>query len=175
MAVNGINGINFEKVSSTQNPTGQTPTQMNNILSFAERSYGNENEPSEAKIKTEVFKFDIMSKLDIPQSKTKYIRYYLNELLDCAQALNGVQKNQLKPNGTPEQNRQYHLTIQEKVAQMNDYAQFVGSGLSIVQDSKTGLYKLCIDNKLYDIPERKVEIVPVDTEEGYLLEPKIVD
>ena len=117
-----------------------------------------------------------MSKLDISQSKKpKKVKYYLNKLVEVAQELNGVQKNNLKPNGTPEQNKEYNLRIQERIAQMRDYANFIGAGLSVVQDSKTGLYKLCIDNKLYDIPERKVEIGTENTEDGVELVPVIVD
>ncbi len=101
-------------------------------------------------------------------------------MIEVAQQLNGVQKNNLKPNGTPEQNKQYNLTIQERIAQMKSNVEYIGAGLSVVQDSKTGLYKLCIDNKLYDIPERKVEIGKEYVEDGIIegnvfLVPVIVD
>lgn len=81
----------------------------------------------------------------------------------------------LKPNGTPEENNIYNGRLQERIGRMNQYAVLVGSGLSVVQDSKTGLYKLCINDKLYDIPERKVKIVSEDTVDGPELLPEIVD
>lgn len=118
----------------------------------------------------------IMSKLDIPQSKKpKNIKYYLGKLVETVQELNGVQKNKLKPNGTPEQNEMYNRRIQENIDQMRDFVKFIGCGLSVVQDSKTGLYKLNINNKLFDIPKRKVEIVNVNTDDGVELLPEIVD
>lgn len=140
---------------------------------------GNTNAPaddiSDGKVKTEVFKCEIMSKLDTSKSNSsqKNIRYYLGQLIETAQTLNGARN--LKPNGSTEQNKMYNLRMEEIKAQMKDYAEFVGSGLSVVQDTKSGLYKLSIDGKLYDIPERKVEITNVDTEDGIELMPEIVD
>lgn len=58
---------------------------------------------------------------------------------------------------------------------IEDKVKLIRCGLSVVQDSKTGLYKLCIDNKLYDIPERKVEIGVSDTDIGEFPIPEIVD
>ena len=136
---------------------------------------GTSEDVSDGKVKTEVFKFEIMSKLDTSKSDRplKNIRYYLGKLIETAQTLNGARN--LKPNGTAEQNKMYSLRMEEIKAQMKDYAEFVGSGLSVVQDSKNGLYKLCINNQFYDIPERKVEIGTVDTEDRIELMPEIVD
>ena len=136
-----------------------------------------DKEPSEAKIKTEAFKDEIISKLDTSKSENtpKTIRRRLGKLIENAQKLNGAQKNNLKPNGTPKQNELYIKNVQQMVKQMKHDADFVGCGLSVVQDSKTGLYKLCIDNKLYDIPERKVEMGTDNTEDGLELVPVIVD
>lgn len=177
MALDGVNGIYQKNVEKIEVKNRASSSQLDSILKFAEHDYNkNEKELSDAKIQTEVFKNEIMSKLDITQSKKpKNVKYYLGKLIDAAQELNGVQKNNLKPNGTQEQNKMYNSRIQERVAQMKGFAQMVGCGLSIVQDSKTGLYKLNINNKLFDIPERKVEIVNVDTEDGVELLPEIVD
>ena len=124
---------------------------------------------------TEKFKNEIMSKLDTSKSKNDIdtIYKYLGRLIEIAQTLNGA-KN-LKPEGTPEQNSGYYLRIKERIDQMNDYAILVGSGLSVVQDSQTGLYKLRINNELFDIPARNVKIVTDNTEDGFELVPKIVD
>lgn len=134
-------------------------------------------EPSDAKIITENLKNEVMSKLDTSKSdlSVKTIEYYLNKLLSTVQTLNGAQKNKLTPQGTPEQNKIYNQRLQEIRCQMLDYAKFVGSGLDVVQDPKTGLYKLSINNELLDVPERKVEIVPEETFDGIELLPKIVD
>lgn len=136
-----------------------------------------EGEPSDAKIITENFKNEVMSKLDTSTSKrsVKSIEYYLNKLLSTVQTLNGVQKNKLTPQGTSEQNEIYNKRMKEIQVQMLDYAEFVGSGLSVVQDSKTGLYKLKINNELLYVPDRKVEIVPEETLDRTELLPKIVD
>ena len=185
MALDSINEVRQNGISGIQAVTGERAVQFSSILKFADESNNNgigDNEPSDAKIITENFKNEIMSKLNTSKSKKtpKAIKYYLGKLIEAAQQLNGVQKNNLKPNGTPEQNKQYNLTLQEIVCQMRDYTEFVGCGLSVVQDSKTGLYKLCLDNKLYDIPERKVEIGKEEVEDGIiegniLLAPVIVD
>ena len=134
-------------------------------------------EVSDAKILTENFKNEIFSKLDITKSNKKptNIKYYLGKLIEAAQTINGVQKNNLRPNGNAEQNKMFDKRIQEKISQMKGFSEYIGSDLNIVQDEKTGLYKLSIDGKLYDIPERKVEIINVDTEDGIELMPEIVD
>lgn len=139
-------------------------------------NHNNDND-SDAKIITENFKNEIMSNLDTSKSNKspQTIKYYLGKLVEVAQELNGVQKNNLKPNGTPKQNKIYNRRIEEMMVQMKDYAEYVGSGLSVIQDSKTDLYKFRIDNKIFDIPERKVEIVNQKTEEGIELMPEIVD
>jgi len=174
MALDGINGIHQKNIEKIDVNNEQNSTKLNHLLEFAERNYNSyQNEPSDAKIKTEVFKNEIMSKLSTSQSKKT--KYYLDKLVEAVQELNGVQKNNLKPNGTQEQNKMYNLRIQERVAQMKDFAEMVGCGLNIVQDSKTGLYKLCINNKLFDVPERKVEIVTVETDDGPELLPEITD
>jgi len=177
MAINGLNGVNLETLTGVQKEEGQsTKTQLNHILSFAE-NYSNDDEPSEAKIKTIFFKSMIMSKLNISESNLsrKNIEGYLGLLIKVAQKLNGVQKNNVKPNGTQEQNETYRVTISGMVEEMKTHANTIGCGLSIVQDSKTGLYKLCIENKLYDIPERNVELKTIHTDFGDEFVPEIVD
>ena len=89
--------------------------------------------------------------------------------------MNGAQKAKLTPQGTPKQKEIYNQRMRERVSNMADYANFVGSGLELVQDSKTGLYKLKINNEVLDVPERKVAIVNEDTEDGVELVPQIVD
>lgn len=183
MALDSINQVHQNGINGIQMATGERTTPYSAILQFADNANNNgiKSEPSDAKIKTKVFKFEIMSKLDTSKSTRdpKAIRHYLDLLIETAQTLNGAHKNNLKPQGTAEQNKQYNLELQEIVCQMRDYAEFVGCGLSVVQDSK-GLYKLCIDNKLYDIPERKVEIGKKHVEDGIIrgnvvLVPVIVD
>ncbi len=173
MALDGINGIHQKNIEKIEVKNEQSSTQLNHILEFAERSYSSDKEPSDAKVKTEMFKEEILSKLNTSQSKKT--KYYLDKLVEAVQELNGVQKNNLKPNGTQEQNKMYNLRIQERIAQMKDFSEMVGCGLSVVQDSKTGLYRLCINNKLFDVPERKVEIVTVETDDGPELLPEITD
>lgn len=134
-------------------------------------------EPSDAKVMTENFKNEVMDKLDLSKAKkpVKTVKYYLNKLVEEVQTLNGAQKAKLTPQGTPKQKEIYNQRMQERVSNMADYANFVGSGLELVQDSKTGLYKLKINNEVLDVPERKVEIKPTDTEDGIELLPEIVD
>lgn len=134
-------------------------------------------ETSDAKVMTENFKDEIWSKLDLSKAKkpVKTVKYYLNKLVEEVQTLNGAQKAKLTPQGTPKQKEIYNQRMQERVSNMADYANFVGSGLELVQDSKTGLYKLKINNEVLDVPERKVAIVNEDTEDGVELVPQIVD
>lgn len=134
-------------------------------------------DPSDAKVMTENFKDEIWSKLDLSKAKkpVKTVKYYLNKLVEEVQTLNGAQKAKLTPQGTPKQKEIYNQRMQERVSNMADYANFVGSGLELVQDSKTGLYKLKINNEVLDVPERKVAIVNEDTEDGVELVPQIVD
>lgn len=134
-------------------------------------------EPSDAKIMTENFKNEVIDKLDLSKAKkpVKTVKYYLNKLVEEVQTLNGAQKAKLTPQGTPKQKEIYNQRMQERVSNMADYANFVGSGLELVQDSKTGLYKLKINNEVLDVPERKVAIVNEDTEDGVELVPQIVD
>ena len=134
-------------------------------------------EPSDAKVMTENFKNEVMDKLDLSKAKkpVKTVKYYLNKLVEEVQTLNGAQKAKLTPQGTPKQKEIYNQRMKERVSNMADYANFVGSGLELVQDSKTGLYKLKINNAVLDVPERKVEIKPTNTEDGIELLPEIVD
>ncbi len=135
-------------------------------------------EPSDAKVMTENFKNEVMDKLDLSKAKkpVKTVKYYLNKLVEEVQTLNGAQKSRLTPNGTPEQNAKYNERLQERAASLSNYAGYVGCGLEIIQDSKTGLYKLKIKNEVFDVPERKVAIVNQDTDaNGQKLVPQIVD
>ena len=135
-------------------------------------------EPSDAKVMTENFKNEVMDKLDLSKAKkpVKTVKYYLNKLVEEVQTLNGAQKSRLTPNGTPEQNAKYNERLQERAASLSNYAGYVGCGLEIIQDSKTGLYKLKIKNEVFDVPERKVAIVNQDTDaNGQELVPQIVD
>lgn len=135
-------------------------------------------EPSDAKVMTENFKDEIWSKLDLSKARksAKTSKYYFNKLVEEVQTLNGAQKSRLTPNGTPEQNAMYNERLQERAASLSNYAGYVGCGLEIIQDSKTGLYKLKIKNEVFDVPERKVAIVNQDTDtNGQELVPQIVD
>lgn len=179
MTVNNINAL-FQTSNevSKMTTTNQRTTQFSTILEFAERGYDEtKDDVSDAKIITENFKNEILSKLDTSKSTKALnaIKRRLGKLIQIAQELNGVQKNNLKPQGTPAQNNLYYIRLQDLKNNMKLNAEFIGSGLSVVQDSKTGLYKLCINNQLFDIPERKVEIVNENTEDGIELVPGIVD
>ena len=68
-----------------------------------------------------------MGKLDTSKAdlSPKEIKLYLGELIETVQTLNGVQKNNLKPNGTPEQNDIYGERIQEMKEMMNQCVEFV--------------------------------------------------
>ena len=99
----------------------------------------------------------------------------LGDVIRTAQKLNGVQKNKLEPQGTQRQNEFFKNRLINDKYLIEDKVKLIRCGLSVVQDSKTGLYKLCIDNKLYDIPERKVEIGVSDTDFGEFPIPEIVD
>ena len=134
-------------------------------------------EPSDAKIMTENFKNEVMGKLKHSKARKSVgdVKYYLNKLVDEVQTFNGAKKNKLTPNGTPEQNAIYNRRLEEKANLITDYAKFVGCGLELVQDSKTGLYKIKINKEVLDVPERKVAIVNEDTEDGVELVPQIVD
>ena len=178
MAISGISNVQQAGAEVIKKTAEQGTTQISPILQFAERNSGiNDKEPSEAELKTRMFVDDIMNKLDTSKSKCPpaEIQELLKDLVKEAQQLNGVQKNNLKPQGTPKQNNTYERRLQQKKNLMNQYTEIIGSGLSVVQDSKTGLYKLCIDNKLYDIPERKVELGISDTDFGDEFVPEIVD
>ena len=178
MAIIGVSDILFNGVGTPKEVSAQSNNSNEPILSFAEN--GNtefQKNPSDAQINTGIFVEDIMKKLDTSKSKRtpEAIKYYLEKLINVVQILNGVQENKLEPNGNSEQNRIYEARINELKYQLNDYAGFVGSGLNVMQDSRTGLYKLTINDKLYDIPKRKVEILPEETVDGIELTPQIVD
>ncbi len=178
MALDGINGVPQNPIKQTGVKNEQNSTQSKIIIKFADHSSNNNNvEPSDGKIQTEMFKDEIMSMLDTSKSKMtpQNIKFYLGKLLETIQTLNGAKKNNLKPQGNTEQNKLYEVRLQEAVHQMENYAKFVGSGLSVVQDSKAGLYKLSINDKLLDVPERNVKIATIETEDGQELMPEIVD
>ena len=178
MTISSISNIQQAGTEVVQKTAGQGTAQFSPILQFAERNSGiNDKEPTEAELKTRMFVDDIMNNLDTSKSKCPpaEIQELLKDLVKVAQQLNGVQKNNLKPQGTPKQNNKYESRLRQDKNRMNTYTELIGSGLSVVQDSKTGLYKLCIGNKLYDIPERKVELKTVDTDFGDEFVPEIVD
>ena len=116
-----------------------------------------------------------MQNLKFKKEKQARVSFYLDQLIKVAQELNGVIKNNFTPNGTTKQNEIYNRRIKEKIGQMRDYTQFIGSGLSLEQDNATKLYKLRIGDKLFNIPERKVLIGTEETENGIELSPVIVD
>ena len=132
---------------------------------------------SQSKWETEMFTNRILRKLcsSVSDDSCKNKEFYLRKLIEVVQILNGVQENNLKPNGNSEQNRVYDFRIKDLKNHLNDYVEFVGSGVSVMQDSRTGLYKLTINDKIYDIPKRKVEIQEVNTEDMIELLPDIVD
>ncbi len=144
-------------------------------VSTAKKSYRQNDEPTKAQIQTENFKNEIMQNLKFKKEKQARVSFYLDQLIKVAQELNGVIKNNFTPNGTTKQNEIYNRRIKEKIGQMRDYTQFIGSGLSLEQDNATKLYKLRIGDKLFNIPERKVLIGTEETENGIELSPVIVD
>lgn len=178
MAMTGISEIFFKNVETPQKLNSQNNLSNEPILKFKEN--GNtelQKDISSAKLETEMFISKIMRRLDTSkmEDSPKNVRYYLGNLVRVAQILNGVQENNLKPNGNSEQNRVYDFRIKDLKNHLNDYVEFVGSGVSVMQDSRTGLYKLTINDKIYDIPKRKVEIQEVNTEDMIELLPDIVD
>lgn len=179
MALDSINEVRQNGINCMQTPAGKRIVQNDSILNFIDKSIQDitNHEPSDAKIKTEILKNSIMKRVDTSKSRLprKDIETYLGFLIELAQQLNGVQKNKLRPNGTPEQNELFYTRIQEMIGQMYQHAQEV-PGLSIVQNSRTGLYKLRINDVSFNIPERKVEIKPtMITDYRAELEPVIVD
>lgn len=177
MTINKISEINQGNIEFKKAMT-QEDTTLQPILQFAvSKDNGIENSVSDAKIITENFKSEILNKLETAGLKipTDSAEYYLNKLIESIQVLNGVQKNNLIPQGNTVQNETYNKRINETISLMNDYVKIIDSGLGIIKDSKTGLYKLSINEKLYDVPERKVEMIKEQTEDGIELMPKIVD
>ncbi len=179
MTLDGINEIRQNSFNNIKMSAGKRTEHFKPLLQFANKGndYGTGDEPSEAELKTRKFINDIMSELDTSNSKQspKNIKLLLDKLVATAQRLNGVIKMKLQPQGTPKQNENFKNYMQMEPYLMEDYAKSIGCNLSVVQDSKTGLYKLCIDNKLYDIPERKVELGISDTVNGEYYIPVIVD
>ena len=174
MAVSGIRensftNVNCEVIKKQSNISNES------IFNFV----GNDNDflqddISQGKIKTEMFIEEIMNKLDSSKSNDETTKYYLGKLINIVQKLNGVQENNLKPQGDSKQNSIYEQRIKELKYLLNDYVNFVGSGLNVMQDAK-GLYKLTINDKSYDVPSRKVELRQVETEDGVELELQFVD
>ena len=108
-----------------------------------------------------MFKNRILRKLNTgaTEKQRKNNEYYLNKLIEVIQTLNGVQENNLKPQGNAKQNEFYNQRVKEMKLNINDYVEFIGSDLSVIQNSKTGLYNLVINDMLYEVPKRKVEII----------------
>ena len=175
MKINSTNQTNLENVKTF---TNQRETNFEPLFQYGNFDQdNNKKDISDAKIVTENFKDQIMGHLDTSKSTKSIdtVKYYLNKLVEIVQILNGIQKNNLKPQGNSEQNRIYNGRIQEMNHLMKDYVEFIGSGLSIVQDSKSGLYKLSVNNKQFDVPERNIEIITEQTIDGTELMPAIVD
>ncbi len=132
-------------------------------------------ELSEAAIKTENFKNEVLSKMDLSKVKNPArAKYYLNKLLPEMQTLNGAEKNKLITKVPESQRKDYLERMAERRANMLDWAKF--AGLEVVQDDKTGLYKLKVNGELLDVPERKVALLPEEVEDDEPeLRPQIVD
>ncbi len=176
MTFNSINEAYLIQTEGSQTTLELNTTQFKPIFEFANHNYDNNtNDISDAKLVTENFKNEIMQKLDMSRTNPDMVKYYLNKLIKNAQILNGVRKNNLKPQGNSQQNELYNQRLKEYEIIMCDYAQIIGCGLSIEQDSKSGLYKLNINNKLFEIPSRNVAILPNHTEDGIEFIPEIVD
>ena len=176
MTMSGIKEISFMNVNFE--PTQKQSNVSNEpIFKFNNNDVTSQQDISAGKLETEMFIQKLMRNLDKSkmQKPPKTVEYYLRKLIEVAQILNGVQKNNLKPQGNNKQNEKFYTRIKELQNSMIDYAEFIDSGLSIMQDSKTGLYKLTINDKIYEIPKRKVEIQHEDIEGGYELMPTIVD
>ena len=124
------------------------------------------------KQKTEEFKQNVMNKLNFSNSNRSNVEHYLNKLITVMQELNGVRKNNLKPNEADLE--KFEAILKQKQMLLNDYVDFIDSNLSVVQDSRTGLLKISIDGELLDVPERKVKL-GVETEDGMEPEPQIID
>ena len=109
----------------------------------------------------------------------KNTEYYLNKLVPLMQVFNGVKKNNLKPNGNLEQNNTFEARINEMKRLMNDYITYIksytNSNINLSEDSRSGQYKLSINNQLLEVPERNVKIVVNNLEDMPELVPEIVD
>ena len=176
MTMSGIKEISFMNVNFE--PTQKQSNVSNEpIFKFNNNDVTSQQDISAGKLETEMFIQKLMRNLDKSkmQKTPKTVEYYLRKLIEVAQTLNGVQKNNLKPQGNSKQNEFYNLRIQEFKENLKDYADFIGSDLGVVQDSKTGLYKISINNRLYNIPERNVEIVQEETLDMIELMPSIVE
>lgn len=173
-----INGNSQAKIGVAQPARSQTKAPSNTIMQFENYESATSNtDVSDKKLETEMFKEKLLEQIDESRSDKSRdtIKYYLGKIISIIQKLNGVSKNNLKPQGTPEQNEMYNSRIKEQKTLINQYVSFIGAGLSIVQDDNTGLYKINIDNKIFNVPERNVEIRKEYTEDGYELMLEIVD
>ena len=179
MSIIGISEINFYGAEKPLKTNVGNNVFKEPIFNFTEDDNATSQiiNISQAKWDTEMFTNKIIRKLSstTTESQRKKNEYYLRKLINNAQILNGVYENNLKPQGNNKQNEKFYTRIKELQNSMIDYAEFIDSGLSIIQDSKTGLYKLTINDKIYEIPKRKVEIQHEDIEGGYELMPTIVD
>ena len=145
------------------------------VLAWAENQSG--KTPKEA---TEDFKKDVMKMLKIADpDKAAEAKYYLNKLVTAMQELNGANRTKFKLNGNLKQINLLEKRIKEKICLMNDYATFItdssGSNVSISEDTGSGQYKLCINNKLLEVPERNVRIGVEQTWDGPELMIEITD
>ena len=145
------------------------------VLAWAENRSA--KTPKEA---TEDFKKNVMKMLKFKDSTmAKNTEYYLNKLVPLMQVLNGVKKNNLKPNGNLEQNNTFEARINEMKRLMNDYITYIksytNSNINLSEDSRSGQYKLSINNQLLEVPERNVKIVVNNLEDMPELVPEIVD
>ena len=113
--------------------------------------------------------------MDLSKSKNPArVKYYLDKLLPETQMQNGAEKNKLVTKVPEKQRGLYMQRMEERRHHMLDYASY--AGLEVVQDDKTGLYKLKVNGELFDVPERKVALLPEEVEDDEPeLRPQIVD
>ena len=113
MKINGTNQTNLENVKTF---TNQRETNFEPMFQYGNFDQdNNKKDISDAKIITENFKDQIMGHLDTSKSTKSIdtVKYYLNKLVEIVQILNGIQKNNLKPQGNSEQNRTYFINAQK--------------------------------------------------------------
>ena len=178
MSISGISEVFFNSVNKPKETSVEQNVSEELIFNFTEN---NNTDPvikiSQSKWETEMFTNRNLRKLcsSVSDDSCKNKEFYLRKLIEVVQILNGIQENNLKPNGNAEQNRFYNIRIKDFVDLLKDYKDFIGSGLRVMQDSKTGLYNFVINDRLYDVPKRKVEIQEEETLDRIELMPKIVD